>query len=144
MNTMNKMMMQKDITHLGRIGHEQVNMEMRTAHIWSYPCLFPENCSTLSIKAVASDLVPVIIQSGGLIETVEDGYISRDRLWQRGVFDEEAAKKALDDWRRNMIDVMSTRSTVLKKGAKNTNLYRVTRSYNNSIGKFLHFIGEIF
>ena len=64
-------MKQEGIIHLGKIGHQQVDELLMESQYWSYPCTFPENCSTLSLKAQAASTIPIIIKSGGLKETVK-------------------------------------------------------------------------
>lgn len=94
----NQLLKQEDIRHLGRVSHRQVDEELLSSEFWFYPCTFPENCSTLSLKAQAAKCVPVIIPTGGLSETVRYGVITSHSLWQLGRVNEQLAASAVDEW----------------------------------------------
>ncbi len=102
-----QLMNQKGIKHLGRISHEDVNNELCSAEYWIYPCTFPENCSTLSLKAQAAKCVPIIIPSGGLYETVPNGINTKLRLWERSDPCFEIINECIQEWARNCIKVLS-------------------------------------
>lgn len=78
------LMTQDGIIHHGRIGHAALDNLMSHCSYWLYPCNFPENCSTLSLKMQAKGLVPVIISSGGLDESVHFGFKTQALIWQDG------------------------------------------------------------
>lgn len=89
---------QDGIMHLGRIGHRQVDEELISSEFWFYPCTFPENCSTLSLKAQAAKCIPVIIPTAGLQETVKYGLITSQGLWNRGIGNQAILPLILDEW----------------------------------------------
>ena len=76
-----ELMQQKNITHYGRLGHEELLELLHRCDYWLYPCNFPENCSTLSLKMQAYGVYPIVISSGGLDETVHFGSKTKTLLW---------------------------------------------------------------
>lgn len=100
-------MQQDGIVNLGRVGHDQVASELAQAEYWAYPCVFPENCSTLSLKAVAQKCMPLIIRSGGLIETVRYGAFPSLHLYSDTIKDsQERVTAALNDWAVQCLDTV--------------------------------------
>lgn len=97
-NLINQLFEQPGINHLGRISHELVNAHLLESEYWFYPCTFPENCSTLSLKAQAARCIPVIIPSGGLHETVRYGYLTKRYMWSRGYPDNDLLEESVNEW----------------------------------------------
>jgi len=108
------LMLQPGIKHLGRISHSDVNEQLSEASLWLYPCVFPENCSTLSLKAQAARCLPVIIPSGGLDESVYMGFKTTTRLWDRDGHSSSNLKPALNQWRDLVFKVLSTDFSLLR------------------------------
>lgn len=78
------LMSQEGITHYGRIGHKELQNLIINSDYWMYPCNFPENCSTLSLKMQSQGVWPIVISSGGLSETVTHGFKTKTKLWDNG------------------------------------------------------------
>lgn len=70
---MNVMMQADGITHLGRISHEAVKVEMEHAGIWAYPTHFGEISCITAMKAQVYGAVPVVVNYAALKETVQYG-----------------------------------------------------------------------
>lgn len=79
------LLIQPGIIHLGRIGHNELFKLITRSDYWLYPCTFPENCSTLSLKMQAYGALPIVVPSGGLDETVKYGFKTNGRLWEQSV-----------------------------------------------------------
>lgn len=107
-NLINQLLKQPGINHLGRISHEQVNAHLLESEYWFYPCTFPENCSTLSLKAQAAQCIPVIIPSGGLHETVRYGYFTKRFMWSRGYPDTDLMQECIQEWSHLALKALST------------------------------------
>ena len=135
-----RLMIQPGITHHGRLGHDKVNELMNRTEIWAYPCLFPENCSTLSLKAVSAGMVPVIIRSGGLVETVKSGYFPDLSLWQHGPPDQSSVDQAITIWKDMLLSVANCDYTTLKKGAEDVSVFRIKYGYPRIVGNFLSWL----
>ena len=99
---------QDGINHLGRISHSSVDSELCSAEYWLYPCMFPENCSTLSLKAQAAKCIPIIIPSGGLYETVPEAIRTDLRMYARiNEINEEVKQKCVNQWAEKTIETIS-------------------------------------
>ncbi len=70
---MNKLMEQKGITHLGRIGHAELQKEFDTAGVWAYPCHFGEISCITAMRAQIGGAIPVVVNYAALKETVHYG-----------------------------------------------------------------------
>lgn len=138
-NIMEQKMCQKGVVHHGRIGHKQVNELIRQCTIWSYPCIFPENCSTLSIKAIAGGLFPCVIRSGGLVETVKSGVYPRYSLWQQGsIGPNEIVNEAIEDWKKNIEKTVKVEPSLLAQiTLDSASSYRIKYSYSRVVGKLV-------
>jgi FkbM family methyltransferase len=69
----NKLLEQDGITHLNRIGHEEVKREFESAGVWAYPTHFGEISCITAMKAQTWGAVPVVIDYAALHETVQFG-----------------------------------------------------------------------
>lgn len=99
-----KLMQQRNITHYGRLGHDQLFDLLHRCDYWLYPCNFPENCSTLSLKMQAYGVYPIIISSGGLDETVNFGSKTNAVLWSSNRQPNAVEyNKALLEWQRDVL-----------------------------------------
>jgi glycosyltransferase involved in cell wall biosynthesis len=123
------LLQQDGITHLGRISHKRVDEELVSSEFWFYPCTFPENCSTLSLKAQAAKCVPVIIPTAGLQETVRYGLITRQGLWNRGSDDQIILPYILDEWAL-LADEAIARGYAAFQDITEANWRRVVRNYS--------------
>lgn len=72
-DSINKLMKQDGITHLGRISHGAVKEEMERAGIWAYPTHFGEISCITGMRAQACGTIPVVIAYAALAETVQHG-----------------------------------------------------------------------
>jgi hypothetical protein len=128
-NHINHLLQQEGISHLGRISHRRVDEELLSSEFWFYPCTFPENCSTLSLKAQAAKCVPVIIPTGGLSETVKYGLISSQSLWHGGRIDDQLVGPAVQEW-LNLADQALKYGYASFDSIIDANLRRVKREYS--------------
>ena len=102
------LMSQEGITHYGRVGHKQLQDLIIHSDYWMYPCNFPENCSTLSLKMQSQGVWPIIIPSGGLSETVTHGFMTNNKLWYDGNPPKwEDINEASNDWIQGAITILS-------------------------------------
>ena len=98
------LMAQEGITHLGRIGHQDVAREYAAAGIWAYPCLFAETSCISAMKAQAAGAVPVVISSGALRETVNFGFKTmRGRTDFAGL---PTPPRIVEEWLAGLIDML--------------------------------------
>ena len=102
------LMSQKGVTHYGRVGHDQLQDIIIHSDYWMYPCNFPENCSTLSLKMQSQGVWPIIISSGGLSETVTHGFKSNTKLWYDGrPPTSENVLEAYNEWVQGAISTLN-------------------------------------
>ena len=138
-NKISKMMQQEGITHHGRLGHKAVNELIQNCTIWGYPCIFPENCSTLSLKAMAGGLFPCVIRSGGLVETINSGLYPEYSLWQQGEMGDRAnVNFAIQSWKENMAELVSTNTSFTRKYMERVSArYKYEYSYPRVVSQLL-------
>lgn len=67
------MMKQDGITHMGRVGHSELNKAYATAGVWAYPTDFTEISCISAMKAQAYGAIPVVTNFAALKETVKNG-----------------------------------------------------------------------
>lgn len=86
--SINELMRQPGITHLGRISHGAVQKEMETAGIWAYPTHFGEISCITAMKAQAFGAIPVVINYAALVETVQHGVKVEGDIYDQETKDE--------------------------------------------------------
>jgi glycosyltransferase involved in cell wall biosynthesis len=96
---------QPGVTHLGRIGHEQVAAAYRQAGVWAYPCSFPETSCISAMKAQAAGAIPAVIPSGALRETVRFGFATKDAYTDPEPRTDGAELVA--QWHQGLLDLLS-------------------------------------
>lgn len=72
-NQMTDMMKQDGITHMGRVGHAELNKAYAMASIFSYPTDFTEISCISAMKAQFYGAIPVVTNFAALKETVQNG-----------------------------------------------------------------------
>jgi len=72
-DSMDKLMTQKGITHLGRISHGALRDLIERAGIFAYPTHFGETSCITAMKCQAWGAIPVVINYAGIRETVKFG-----------------------------------------------------------------------
>ncbi len=68
-----EMMKQPGITYHGRVGHRELENQMRSAGIWAYPTDFTEISCITAMKAQCLGAIPVVTNFAALKETVRNG-----------------------------------------------------------------------
>lgn len=88
------------VKELGRVSHTDVINLARRSRALLYPCLFPENCSTLSLKVQAAGCDIVAISSGGLVETLAKNCTrTREILWSTNSLHQDGnSERALSEF----------------------------------------------
>lgn len=87
------MMKQPGITYHGRVGHQELAMEMSRSGVWAYPTDFDEISCITAMKCQAMGAVPVCTDRAALKETVRNGVkVSVDTSTEEG---QEEFKNAL-------------------------------------------------
>ena len=66
-----QLLQQPGIKYVGRISHEQIAHECLTGQLWTYPCTFREISCISAMKAMAGGLIPVVMNTAALQETVQ-------------------------------------------------------------------------
>jgi glycosyltransferase involved in cell wall biosynthesis len=94
---MDKMMRQEGITHLGRIGHPELDKEMQSSGVWLYPAHFQETNCISAKKAMASGSIPVCNDYGALGETVKFGIITKSSDFEMFNMPEEEADEIINN-----------------------------------------------
>ena len=64
---------QPGIKYVGRISHAEIAHHCLTGQIWPYPCIFREISCISGMKAQAGGLIPAIMNTAALKETVQHG-----------------------------------------------------------------------
>jgi len=90
-----EMMKVKGVTHLGRISHGALKVEMEKAGIWAYPTHFGEISCITGMRAQALGTVPVVINYAALRETVKYGVKIEGDIYDPEILEEY--KNALID-----------------------------------------------
>lgn len=67
------LMQQDGITYHGRVGHQELAVEMNKCGVWAYPTDFTEISCISAMKAQALGAVPVVTNFAALKETVRNG-----------------------------------------------------------------------
>lgn len=103
-----ELMNQDGITHLGRISHKEVAKEMLEADVWGYPTWWPEISCITAMKAQIGGAIPVVIPTAAVAETVQYGK-KTDRGYYMDIDGNPAVRTAdtMDQWVKNMIDTLS-------------------------------------
>jgi len=86
----NEMMNQDGITHVGRVGHKELEKAIKESGIWAYPTDFGEISCISAMKAQCWGAIPVVSDYAALKETVQYGikipldepYKARTKEWQ--------------------------------------------------------------
>src|SRR3990167_3088802 len=87
---MDQMMQQDGITHVGRVGHKELQKVNEESGIWSYPTDFGEISCISAMRAQIGGAIPVVSDYAALKETVQYGvkvpldepYKCRTKEWQ--------------------------------------------------------------
>ncbi len=87
-DSMDKLMTQPGITHLGRISHGALKQEMENAGIWAYPTHFGEISCINAMKAQAWGAIPVVVNYAALRETVHFGIKVEGDIYDQETKDE--------------------------------------------------------
>src|SRR3990167_273832 len=86
----NEMMQQDGITHVGRVGHKELQKAIEESGIWAYPTDFGEISCISAMRAQIGGCIPVVSDYAALKETVQYGikvplgepYKVRTKEWQ--------------------------------------------------------------
>jgi glycosyltransferase involved in cell wall biosynthesis len=114
---------QPGVTHLGKIGHQDVAAQYSRAGVWAYPCRYFEVSCISAMKAQAGGAVPVIISAGALNDVVRFGFRTRrgyedtrpddeadlEREWLDGLIGMLKSPDEQDRIRREMIPASRAR-----------------------------------
>lgn len=87
-NSMDKKMKQPGITHLGRVGQQEMVKLLSEAGVWAYPTDFDEISCISAMKAQCYGAIPVTMAKAALKETVKFGV-----LVEGDIYDPEVKKK---------------------------------------------------
>ena len=87
---MNQLMEQDGITHVGRVGHKELQKALEESGIWAYPTDFTEISCISAMRAQIGGAIPVVSDYAALKETVQYGvkvpldepYKCRTKEWQ--------------------------------------------------------------
>jgi len=114
-----------NVVELGRISHHDVIIMSRRARALLYPCIFPENCSTLSLKVQAAGCDIVSISCGGLPETLGiNTYRTMEVLWSdSSIYANGDTSKAVTEFRHLCLRYISSTYSPVD--------FDVTRSFIN-------------
>lgn len=92
------LMSQEGITHLGRISHKEVAKEMLAADVWAYPTWWPEISCITAMKAQVGGAIPVVIPTAAVDETVQWG-VKTSRGYYHSIHGEIVAPfDAFEQW----------------------------------------------
>jgi len=105
---MENSMKQEGITHIGRLTHQELANLLAETDVWAYPTWWPEiNCIS-AMKAQAAGVIPVVIPTAAVAETVVYG-----KKTDRGYFNDmrgnvvrpkEAIKQFIDMLTTTLLD----------------------------------------
>lgn len=107
--SMEQLMEQDGITHLGRVSHDQIANEMMEADVWAYPTWWPEISCITAMKAQLGGAIPVVIPTAAVAETVGHYGHKTDRGYYMDIEGNPAVRAAetLDQWVKMMVDVLT-------------------------------------
>ena len=104
--TLEQMMQQEGITHLGRISHEEVAKEMLEADLWGYPTWWPEISCITAIKAQVAGAIPCVIPTAAVAETVRYGFKTNRGYYNSVQGGVAMPEEAMEQWTNAAIAIL--------------------------------------